>query len=98
MLENVRFLRPDWTGNSPTLPEWSADVAYVIGLIATDGNLARKRPVITIVSKDTDLLETIRRCLGLITPSSRIPEGPATIATILPGMTDRCMSGSAESA
>jgi len=49
-------------------PGWSADVAYVVGLIATDGNLGRKRPVITIVSKDTDLLETVRRCLGLITP------------------------------
>src|SRR2546421_11868869 len=60
---------------SPTLPEWSADVAYVIGLIATDGNLARKRPVITIVSKDTDLLETIRRCLGLITPIKSHPGG-----------------------
>jgi hypothetical protein len=39
-----------------------------VGLIATDGNLARKRAAITIVSKDTDLLETVRRCLGLITP------------------------------
>jgi len=69
----------DWVrlrkGLSPTLPEWSADVAYVIGLIATDGNLARKRPVITIVSKDTDLLETIRRCLGLITPIKSHPGG-----------------------
>src|SRR5438874_13529683 len=32
-------------------PGWSADVAYVVGLIATDGNLGRKRPIITIVSK-----------------------------------------------
>src|SRR5437899_6633217 len=46
-------------------PGWSADVAYVVGLIATDGNLGRKRPTITIVSKDIDLLETVRRCLGL---------------------------------
>jgi hypothetical protein len=40
----------DWVrlrkGLSPTVPGWSADVAYVIGLIATDGNLGRKRPVI----------------------------------------------------
>jgi len=47
--------------------EWSANLAYVVGLIATDGNLGRKRPVITLVSKDVDLLETVRRCLGLTT-------------------------------
>jgi len=55
-------------GFAPTFPRWSADVAYVVGLIATDGNLGRKKPVITLVSKDTDLLETVRRCLGLIVP------------------------------
>ena len=49
-------------------PGWSADVAYVVGLIATDGNLGRRRVAITIVSKDRDLLETVRLCLGLITP------------------------------
>ena len=35
---------------------WSVEVAYAVGLIATDGNLGRKKPVLTIVSKDTDLL------------------------------------------
>jgi hypothetical protein len=48
--------------------EWSAELAYVVGLIATDGNLGRRRPVITIFSKDADLLETVRYCLGLTTP------------------------------
>lgn len=40
----------------------------MVGLIATDGNLGRQKPVITIVSKDVDMLETVRRCLGLTTP------------------------------
>src|SRR5438067_13939471 len=44
---------------------WSADIAYVVGLIATDGNLGRQRAAITIVSKDRDLLEAVRRCLAL---------------------------------
>ena len=44
---------------------WSAETAYVVGVIATDGNLERRKPVITIVSKDITLLETIRRCLHL---------------------------------
>ena len=51
-----------------TPPGWSADVAYVVGLITTDGNLGRKRAAMSIVSKDTDLLETVLRCLGLATP------------------------------
>jgi hypothetical protein len=47
---------------------WSAGVAYVVGLLATDGNLGRKKAAISIVSKDVDLLETVRRCLGLPNP------------------------------
>lgn len=54
--------------NGSVAREWSAELAYVVGLIATDGNLGRRRPVITIVSKDADLLETVRRCFGLTTP------------------------------
>jgi hypothetical protein len=54
---------------------WSAAVAYVVGLIATDGNLGRKKPMITIVSKDTDLLETVRYCLGVTTPVRRHSAG-----------------------
>lgn len=50
---------------------WTLETAYVVGLIATDGNLERRRPVITIVSKDHSLLETVRRCLRLRTPIRR---------------------------
>jgi hypothetical protein len=46
---------------------WSADIAYVVGLIATDGNLGRRTAAISIVSKDVDLLETVRSCLGVRT-------------------------------
>ncbi len=55
-------------GRVPDPPRWSPELAYVVGLIATDGNLGRKRTVITIVSKDVDLLETVRACLDLTTP------------------------------
>jgi hypothetical protein len=57
--------------------EWSPELAYVVGLIATDGNLARKKPVITLVSKDEDLLETARRCLTLTTPIGKHSGGYA---------------------
>lgn len=50
---------------------WSAEIAYVVGLIATDGNLSRERYGLALSSNDIDLLETARRCLQLtnsITP------------------------------
>jgi hypothetical protein len=46
-------------------PEWSPDIAWVVGLIAPDGNLAGTGRSISITSKDTDLLESARRCLAL---------------------------------
>jgi AraC-like DNA-binding protein len=45
--------------------EWTADLAYGIGLIATDGCLSRDGRHLSIASKDRDLLETARRCLGI---------------------------------
>ncbi|MBI2203086.1 MAG: hypothetical protein HYU41_04425 [Candidatus Rokubacteria bacterium] len=45
--------------------QWTADLAWVVGLVATDGNLSPHRGNLAIVSKDTDLLETVRHCLGI---------------------------------
>jgi hypothetical protein len=45
--------------------EWTADLAYVVGLITTDGCLSQDGRHLTLTSKDTDLLETARRCLGV---------------------------------
>jgi hypothetical protein len=45
--------------------EWSADLAYVVGLIATDGNLSKDERHMTIVSVDYDLLDTVRNCLDI---------------------------------
>jgi len=36
--------------------QWSAELAYAVGLIATDGCLGRDNSRITMTSKDTDLL------------------------------------------
>jgi hypothetical protein len=44
---------------------WSSDVAYAVGLIATDGNLSRDGRHLTLVSKDCHLLETFRTCLDI---------------------------------
>lgn len=47
---------------------WSPDVAYSVGIIATDGNLSQRPDQVTVVSKDTELLDTVRRCLHLRAP------------------------------
>ena len=47
---------------------WSPDVAYAVGIIATDGNLSRNPGHVTIVSKDSDLLQTVRGCLSVRAP------------------------------
>jgi hypothetical protein len=44
---------------------WSPEVAYAVGLIATDGNLGQNGRHLAMTSKDIDLLETFRRCLKL---------------------------------
>lgn len=44
---------------------WTPSLAYVIGLIATDGNLSKDGRHITMRSSDLDLLETFKTCLGL---------------------------------
>lgn len=44
---------------------WSASVAWAVGVIATDGNLGRDGRHLTVTSKDRDLLEIIRKCLGV---------------------------------
>lgn len=44
--------------------DWTPELAYAVGLIATDGCLSNNAKTVTQVSKDLDLLETFQRCLG----------------------------------
>jgi len=56
---------------------WSAELAYAVGLMATDGNLARDGRHMTFVSRDHALVETLRRCLRLtaLARPTRTPRG-----------------------
>lgn len=45
--------------------EWSADLAYTIGLIATDGNLSKDGRHISLVSKDIEQIECFKKALKL---------------------------------
>ncbi len=44
---------------------WSSELAYAVGLIATDGHLSKDGRHIDLTSKDLQLIETFQKCLGL---------------------------------
>lgn len=44
---------------------WSADLAYVVGLITTDGNLSKDGRHFDFTSNDIDLIVTLKKILGL---------------------------------
>jgi len=45
--------------------KWLPEIAYAVGLITTDGSLSNDGRHIILVSKDTQLLKTFKKCLGL---------------------------------
>ncbi|HET8569545.1 MAG TPA: LAGLIDADG family homing endonuclease [Candidatus Limnocylindria bacterium] len=51
--------------------EWTPALAYAVGLIATDGCLSSDRKTVAQTSKDRELLEIFRRCLGTEAPIGR---------------------------
>lgn len=62
---------PIVSSSAPDRWSWTPDLAYTVGLIATDGNLSKKPGRIAIMSNDLDLLDLVRRKLELkasITP------------------------------
>ncbi len=52
---------------SKTKIEWCAELAYAIGLIATDGNLSKDGRHINFTSKDKQLADLFMKCLNLKT-------------------------------
>ena len=44
---------------------WSSNLAYAIGLLATDGCLSPPGHLIDLTSKDREQLENFRRCVGV---------------------------------
>lgn len=53
----------------PKLPnknfKWTPNLAYIVGLLTTDGNLSKDGRHITMRSSDVQLLETFKKCLSL---------------------------------
>lgn len=46
---------------------WTRELAYVVGLLVTDGNLSKDGRHISLRSSDIDLIQTFRKCLSLQT-------------------------------
>jgi hypothetical protein len=61
-LKRPRFIAPS------SADEWTNGLAYAVGLIATDGCLSGDRKTVVQTSKDLDLLEVFRRCIGTAAP------------------------------
>lgn len=45
--------------------EWTSNLAYIVGLIATDGNLSNDGRHIDFTSKDIQLIKSFKKCLGI---------------------------------
>jgi len=45
--------------------QWTPELAYVVGLLTTDGNLSKDGRHLTMRSSDLQLLKTFKGCLGL---------------------------------
>jgi len=57
---------------------WSPEVAYAVGLIATDGNLSSDGRHINLTSSDKQQLRNFQRCLRITTKLSSNPPGSFT--------------------
>ncbi len=55
--------------------EWSANLAYAVGLIASDGCLYNDGRHMSLTSKDIDQAENFKRCLGLTVKIGRKANG-----------------------
>lgn len=51
---------------------WTSELAYAIGLLATDGNLSKDGRHLTVTSADPDLLDVLRACLALQGPVRQV--------------------------
>jgi hypothetical protein len=56
--------------------KWTPDLAYIVGLLTTDGNLSPDSRHVTMLSSDTQLLRTFCSCLDL--PKKSIKERSPT--------------------
>ncbi len=57
---------------------WSSDLAYVIGVIASDGNLSPDMRHLSITSKDEEMVINCKKCLGISNKIGKKARGGST--------------------
>ena len=57
--------KPGFNAKRRISEKWSPQLAYAIGLLATDGCMSPPFSLIDLTSKDREQLENYRRCLGV---------------------------------
>jgi hypothetical protein len=57
-----------YTVPKDVLSAWSPELAYIVGLVTTDGNLSSSRPDVSFASTDVKIVETYRRVLKVNAP------------------------------
>ncbi len=53
------------TMDKDSSPRWTPHLAYIVGLITTDGSLSKDKRHIDFTSTDLQLLRTFKKCLSL---------------------------------
>ena len=69
---------------------WSPELAYAVGLIATDGCLYKDGRHLAFVSKDLQLIKIFMKCLGLKVKISKKESGYIKEKFCLLGSVWRC--------
>lgn len=55
--------------------EWTPELAYAIGLMASDGNLSKSGRHMAFISSDLDLIDTFKACLSINNKVQNHPGG-----------------------
>jgi hypothetical protein len=55
--------------------DWSPDIAYAVGLLATDGNVSARRSIVSFTSSEIELIELFTRALHVSPRPFRKPGG-----------------------
>ena len=65
VIENEDFNPRRYTLNEDYFKKWSSNMAYILGLLATDGNIHEDRVIrLSLQRKDIDILEKIKEELN----------------------------------
>lgn len=71
----IRYKLEDMKPKGSVLLEWSSDLAYALGLLATDGCLSSDGRHIILTSKDKSQIENFMRCVGITNTIGRSARG-----------------------